>query len=691
MKQITAVAVILAALVGGAFLFAQEPRPDAPQPPLTYRVEVNFVEVDAFVTDAQGAVVTGLTEKDFELLEDGRPQKISSFSPINIPIQRAERPLFSTQPVEADVQTNEHVEGRIYLIVLDDMHTAPERAPRVRAATRRFIEQNFGVNDLAAVVYTGGRANDSQDFTNNPRLLLAALDKFSGRKLRSATLQRLEGARTNPDTGRFGPGDDADEQERAYRARSAMSTIRKLADFMAGVRGRRKAMLLIGEGIDYDINQAVGQAGSTATSVLQDTHEAIAAATRGNVSIYTIDPRGLQSGGEDLIQSAFTLEDQGVGLGSAMNEQRLSQDGMRVLAANTGGFAAVNRNDLDGAFDRIVAENSSYYMLGFYPASDRRDGRFRKLEVRVKRPGLRVRSRSGYYEARGRAPAAAAAPATAAGANPALGETLNSPLPVAGLPLRVAAAPFKGPDNKAALAISIELDASKIPFVEKGGMFTEQVEVGFVANDVNGKSFPGDRHTLTLNLKADTYERAKARGLRVLTQHNVPPGRYQLRFAAATRAGVVGSVLYDIEVPDFYKTPLAMSGVAITSAAASQVSTIKPKDPLAEFLPGPVTATREFPRGDTVALFAEFYENERGGAAHMLEFKAELRADGGRVVRDVTETRSSSELQGKGGGYGFGPRFVLDVDPGVYVLHVQGQSRTGSLTTVSRDIQIRIK
>jgi VWFA-related protein len=690
MKQIAAVAVIVVALFGGAFLLAQEPRQEspAPQPPVTYRVEVNFVEVDAFVTDAQGAVVTGLTESDFELLEDGRPQKISSFSLVNIPIQRAERPLFSTQPVEDDVQTNERVEGRIYLFVLDDMHTAPERAPRVKAAARRFIEQNFGVNDLAAIVYTGGRANDSQDFTNNPRLLLAAIDKFTGRKFRSATLQRLEGARVNPDTGQLGPGDDPDEQERAYRARSSMSTIRKLADFMAGVRGRRKAMLLIGEGIDYDINQAVGQAGSTATSVLQDTHEAIAAATRGNVSIYTLDPRGLQSGSEDLIETGFTLQEQGVGLTSAMNEQRLSQDGLRVLAANTGGFASVNRNDLDGAFDRIVAENSSYYMLGFYPTSDRRDGRFRKLEVRVKRPGLRVRSRSGYYEARGRAPAAAAA---TAGVNPALGETLASPLPVAGLPMRVFAAPFKGPDNKAALAISIELDASKIPFVEKGGMFSEQVELGLSAHDINGKSFPGDRHTLTLNLKADTYERAKTRGLRVLTQHNVPPGRYQLRFAATTRAGVVGSVLYDLEVPDFYKAPLAMSGVAITSADASQVSTIKPKDPLAEFLPGPVTAIREFPRGDTMALFAEFYENQRGAAAHMLDFKAELRADGGRVVREVTETRSSSELQGKGGGYGFSPRFVLDIDPGIYVLHVEGQSRTNSLTTVSRDIQIRIK
>ena len=87
------------------------------------------------------------------------------------------------------------------------------------------------------------------------------------------------------------------------------------------------------------------------------------------------------------------------------SELRLSQDSLRVLAANTGGFAAVNRNDLDGAFDRIVQENSQYYVLGFYSNNTRRAGRYRKLEVRVKRPGLRVvRARNGYYEARGRRP-----------------------------------------------------------------------------------------------------------------------------------------------------------------------------------------------------------------------------------------------------------------------------------------------
>jgi VWFA-related protein len=677
-------ALLLAAL-GAAGVFAQQAAPSQEPPPVTFRVEINYVEVDAFVTDAQGNIASDLTANDFELLEDGKPQKVSTFALVNLPIERAERPLFATAPVEADVQTNEGGEGGIYLIVLDDLHTDPTRAPRVKTAARRFIEQNFGTNDLAAVVYTG-RADASQDFTNNPRLLLQAIDKFNGRKLRSATIQRIEGARTNPDTGNLEPGDDIEQMDRAFRARSVMNNVRKLAEFMAGVRGRRKAMLLIGEGIDYNIFEATGVLGSTASAVLLDTQDAIASATRGNVSIYAIDPRGLVVGDEDLITQSSTIGDAD---GRALqSELRLSQDSLRVLATSTGGFAAVNRNDLNGAFDRIVAENSSYYMFGYYSMNERRDGRFRKIEVRVKRPGLRVRSRNGYFEARGRRPNTT--PSTKV--SPALAEAIGSPLPVTGIPIKVFAAPYKGTAPDAAVAYVAEVDINNFEFIEKDGTFSETLELVNSATDSKGKLFPGERQLVNLNLKPDTLARAKSRGFRLVNQISLPPGRYQLRIAASSRNGRTGSVLYDLEIPDFTKEKFVMSGVTLTSRAAAEAPTAKPKDPLADYLPGPPTAMREFSRDDTIALFAEFYENNIGGAAHQLQFKAELRAEGGRVVQNVTEERSSSDLQGRSGGYGFAARLPLDaVEPGLYVLHVEGQPRIGDLPAVSRDIQIRVR
>ncbi len=705
MPKIIAAVMLVAGLTAG--LLAQQ-APTAPSgqdapPPVTFRTEVNYVEVDARVTDAQGNVVADLTANDFEVLEDGKPQQVASFSLVDLPIERAERPLFAAAAIPPDVQSNDGREGRIYLFVLDDLHTDPTRANRVKAAARRFIEQNFGVNDLAAVVYTGGRAQDSQDFTNNTRLLLAAIDKFTGRKLRSETLLRIEGAFMNPGSGVVEPGADPDSQERAFRARSAMSTIRRLAEFMAGVRGRRKAMLLVSEGVDYNIYDVIGTnpgssafgptpAPSGATGVLEDTAEAIAAATRGNVNIYAIDPRGLSTGDEDLVSQSSTFAEQGVGSQSLRNELRLSQQSLQVLAADTGGFAAINQNDFNSAFDRIVRENSTYYLLGYYPTNDKRDGRFRKLVVRVKgHPEWTVRTRSGYVAPRGRAASTTPAPGGTA-LNPAIAAALGSPLPVAGLPIKVFAAPFKGTAPNAAVAIVVEIDAATLDFVEKDGTFNEKLEVVSSATDVNGKRIPGERQTANLTLKADTFARIKANGFRVLSQWDLPPGRYQLRVAAGNGTGKAGSVVYDLEVPDFTKAPLVMSGIALTSTSAAATPTIRPKDPLGQFLPAPATAARTFASDETITLFGELYENARNRQPHMVDITTELRAEGGRVVRSSTEERSSTELQATSGGYGFNARLPLtDVAPGLYVIHVEGKSRAGNDPAVSRDVQIRVR
>jgi len=687
-KRLVLSVAYAAVLSTGALWAQQAPAPAAPQgdtPPVIFRVEVDYVEADVYVVDAQNNPVNDLKADDFEVIEDKKPQKVTSFSLVNIPIERAERPLFASAPVEQDVQTNDHSEGRIYLIVLDDVHTEFSRTPRVKAAMRRFFEHSFGTNDLAAIVFTG-RSNGSQDFTNNPRLLMAAVDKFIGRKLPSATINKIEGVRVNPETGGLGIGDDKDMMERSFNARNAMGTVRKLAEFMANVRGRRKAMLLVGEGVDFDIHEAVGLAGSTASAVLLDTHDAIASASRGNVSIYAIDPRGLSTGDEELITQSSTFPEQGAGLQSMQNELRLSQDSLRVLAAETGGFAALNRNDFNTAFDRIVQENSQYYLLGYYSTNSRRDGRFRKIEIRVKRPGLRVaRYRKGYYEPRGRRPAD-----PVPGANPALSAALSSPLPVAGMPVKMFAGAYKGEAPNAAVAVVLELDASKFDFVEANGTFNETIEIANAATNATGKVFPGERNTANLALKPDTYKNATERGLRVVTQVNLPPGKYQLRMAAANKGGKSGSVLYDLEIPDFYKEPFAMSGVALTSVGALLAPTVRAKNPLGDFLPGPPVATREFQAGDTLMFFTEFYENGANNP-HKVDLKAELRGNDGRVVLTATEERESSEVKG-GGGYGFAGRLPLsDLAPGLYVLHVEGKSRIGEKSVASKDIQIRIR
>lgn len=684
-------------MAGGALIAGQgaPQAPPAPQAPLTFRVEVNFVEVDAVVTDAQGNFVPDLTADDFELTEDRRPQMISGFSLVNLPVEREVRPLFAASAIEPDVQTNAVSEGRLYMLVLDNLHTAPENVIKVRAAARLFIERNFGANDMAAVVFTGTNSRDTQDFTNNRRLLVQAIDKFIGMKTPGATVSVMSDLQAN--IGRQ-PGDpvrDALQSERALQARNTMDRLRKLSEFMSNVRGRRKTLLLISEGVEYDFHDIIGN--TQATGVLEAVRDAIGTATRANVAIYAIDPRGLYNPSADLI--AFPnnpgADDPSLGrLGprSLADELRVSQDSLRQLAEDTGGFAVLNQNDFNSAFQRIVQDNSSYYVLGYYPSNDRRDGRYRTINVRVKRPGLQVRFRRGYIAPRGRAPGAGPTPANPVAA--ALGEAMSSPLPVPGIPMTAFVAPFKGEAPKANVAIALEMGVKDFGFTEANGTFNNRVELALMAADTDGKQAARKAHTLTLTLRPETLERSRERGFRVLTQLELPPGRYQLRIAASEAgAGKSGSVVADIEVPDFYKQPITMSGLALTSASAGQTATVAPEDPLSQFLPGPLTTAREFARTDQIALFAEFYENLRNPPPHKIDITTTIRTDDGRVVKQDEQQRDSTELQGGKGGYGFSTILPLsDLEPGLYVIHVEARSRVaGPESGVGRDIQITVK
>jgi len=327
--------------------------------------------------------------------------------------------------------------------VLDDLHTQSLRSNRTKAAARQFIERYIGANDMAAVVYTGGRTDASQDFTNNQRLLLESVDKFMGRKLNSSTLNRVEDTQFRAGTPMAAdPARDIDDKERGFNARNTLDAIRQVSQYLGNIRGRRKAVVMFSEGIDYDINALFSNEITEAQTVIDATRDMLAAATRANVAIYAVDPRGLGAEFEGLaaIQSFPDDTTLGLGMSSIFNEVRLSQDSMRVMGEETGGFAVVNRNDFADAFQRIVQDNSSYYVMGYYSTNDRRDGRFRKIEVRLAgKPGLTVRARKGYVAPRGKAPEPSK-PTTANAPSPELKDALESPLPLTGLPLALTAA-----------------------------------------------------------------------------------------------------------------------------------------------------------------------------------------------------------------------------------------------------------
>ena len=684
--------LLLTAIAAGGPVHGQANQPAAPQqPPITFRAEINYVEVDARVLDGQGNFIPGLTAADFQVIEDGKPQQVTAFSFVNIPVERLDRPLFASKPIEPDVRTNlQAADGRIYLLVLDDLHTNPLRSSRTKAAARQFIEKYIGSNDMAAVVYTGGRADASQDFTTSQRRLLQAVDKFMGQKLRSATMNKIDDYFRNSGTPLAGEKPvDLDDKERGYHARNALDTVRNLAQYLGNIRGRRKALVLFSEGIDYDISNVFEN--TEATVVMDATREVIAAATRANVAVYGVDPRGLTSAGDDMIQIQSFPDDTtlGLGAGSMFNEVRTAQDSLRVLSDETGGFAVVNRNDFATAFQRIVDDNSAYYVMGYYSTNDRRDGRFRKIEVKLNnKPGLVVRARKGYVAPRGRAPEAK--PTTASSASPELRDAIESPLPLPGLPLGMTAVVFKGPAPKGSVVISTLVNGSTLPFSEAAGMFKNDLEVMAMATDEKGKTTYSDRNTVNLSMKPDTANRVKATGFRVIQSMDLAPGRYQLR--VAVREGntrKAGSVTFDLEVPDFSKQPLSMSGLAITSAMSGTAPTIRPKDPLEKLLPGPLSSYREFSTGDELAFFAEVYDTIK--EAHKVEIAATVKAEGGQTVFQTREERDSSERGGGAGGYGFQARVPLkDMAPGLYVLRVEATARVGDRNTTAQEVVFRV-
>jgi VWFA-related protein len=685
-----------AVLLAGTVLTAgQAPAPTpapstGPQSP-TFKVQVDYVEVDAFVTDRQGRFVRTLKKEDFQVYEDGKLQTVNDFALVDIPIERADRPLFAAQPIEPDVKTNaQPFEGRIYIMVLDELHVQPSHTARVRQAARRFIQQKLGANDLMAVVHVQAKAEDSQEFTSSKRLLLSAVDKFMGKAERSVTLERYQqyiGSSSGRQRG--DPVEDPAEAKRGFDARATLEELQAIAEWFGSVRGRKKTILLISEGIEYDIYDVFNK--RDATMIVDRTRDLIRAATRSNVVIYPIDPRGLTdmgdqsiellglAGGDDGDPALSDLNTRGLA-----NELRLQIDSLRTLAEETGGFAVVNTNGFATAYDRIVEENSSYYVLAYYPPNPKRDGKFHKIEVKVNRPDVTVRARRGYAAPNSKSNAAA--PKTASAVSPEIRDALQSPLPVSGVTIQVFAAPFKGVAPNASVLLGVEMRGRDLK-LNPG----DKLQISYMAVDAKGKYKGGNTETVTLNLRPETKTVVEQTGVRALSRLQIPPGRYQLRVAAnELGTGLVGSVLYDLEVPDFAKMQLGMSGVALTSAAASRQPTIRADEELRQVLPAPPMGSRVFPLNDELALFAEIYDNA-ASTPHKVDITATVTSDDGKVVFKTDDVRDSAELQGQRGGYGYAARIPLTgMPPGLYVLKVEARSRMGDNPTADRQVQFRV-
>ena len=698
-RMMTRRTYVIAAAGLVAAIFSARLAGQAPQP--RFKSGVDVVEVTLLARDGRGQLVTDLTQSDLQLFENGAPQSIVAFERVMIPPPPA---AAEAPPVVRDVASNERLpDARIYVLVLDSLHVASTRTRNVRAFARQFIEKHVGPDDMVAVLSPGALETATQDFTNDKARLLAAIDQFTGSKMMSAILeidQEKRIAAFSPQSMMPHAGKDPSDGARATAAVAMHSVLEAVASHLERIPGRRKSLLLFSEGIDYDVGDVMGQVQQRASGVMNAMDRAIGALQRTNVSLYAIDPRALTSAESDLVATPlFQPGQDAINTGRTFaDEHNDSIRSLQAVAGATGGFAAVDTNELTGTFDRIVEESGTYYVVGYVSSKPPKPGESRSIEVKVTRPGVRVTARRGYTAARNQdrasleqpptAPAptpaappfsprggggrwmgsppelAAAPPAGKRGPSPELARLLASPLPKAGLSLRVQALPFRADGKTADVQLIVEILGKPLSFAERAGRFEERIELAMVTVDERGHAGNGRETTVDLQLAPDEFQRVKATGVRWLSKLELTPGRYQLRIAArAAGTGITGMLTHDVVVPKFDQDRVGMSGITLTSLPAPIMST-RGKGWLEKALKTPPSAARAFVAGDRITAALEVYAPRAAKGAVTLNAALE-RADGSNVL---SLEKSVAAESGKGEA-----AFVIDtglLQPGAYLLRV---------------------
>jgi hypothetical protein len=343
--------------------------------------------------------------------------------------------------------------------------------------------------------------------------------------------------------------------------------------------------------------------------------------------------------------------------------------GLRVLSDETGGETIVETNNWTPMYQWFVRDNSAYYLLAYDPAVEHRDGAFHKIAVRVKnRPELIVRARTGYYAAEPDAKAKPR-PAVVEGLSAATADAVRMPSSVGDLGIELFAAPFKGDGLTGSVVLGAQLRGADLVL---GG--SHPIEVAFQGTTTEGAITPGAFKVLALDFIAASRIDIERRGLRVVDRIALPKGRHQVRFAVHQPSAKTGSVVADVEVPDF-KVALTMSGVVFASAERAQDRSLMSDDRLKAVLGSDPTAVRRFARRDVITAFAEVYANpERPEVARVTARVTPVK--GGRA-----RTPEITMAPGEPGRMGYVMRLRLaDLSPGEYVLTVAATSQRGEVT-----------
>jgi len=375
------------------------------QPQPTFRAGINFVRVDAIVTDSKGNPALDLTANDFSITEDGAPQTVESFKLIKVDEIVDETPpheIRSTFDEESEA-ARENV--RLFAIFLDDYHVRRGASLYVHQPLAGFLRTQLRPSDMVTIMYPLTPLSDLV-MSRNHEAMARAVEKFDGRKYDYIPRNVIE-----EQYSRY----PAETVER-IRNQISLSAIKALVTHMGSLREGRKAIILVSEGytnyLPPQLRNPIAEmpgfgnptspgmeaSGNSAedrarffsqTEMISDLREVYDAANKNNAAIYALDPRGLAAFEHDI--------NEGVGLRTDSDMLKLTQDTLRILADETDGRAIIDQNDLGKGLKQVVRDTSVYYLLGYNSTKAPQDGKFHEIKVKVKRSGLQVRHRKGYW------------------------------------------------------------------------------------------------------------------------------------------------------------------------------------------------------------------------------------------------------------------------------------------------------
>jgi VWFA-related protein len=638
--------VLVLLLVSGALSSSQAPAPrqePRPGPAATLPpVRTELVQLDVVVTDRDGRCVDGMAPAEFEVLEDGKPQTLSHFAVEARPGLRAEAaapPAPGAAPPPARAPAPSAPRGRFFVLTVDDLHTAPGSMAEARRAMTRFVDDQVSGDDFVALATTSGTTGVFQDFTRDREALRRAiarvqsryqpvepggtpyLSEYQAELIDRSDVEALNVAvreilQTEDYLGEVGAREQAYTQARRMvfeimqRSGRALEAILGVVQGLAPLPGR-KVVVLVSDGFLVGLGAAENRA--------FDVRRIVDAATRSGVVLYALDTRGLIAdvpGGSASFQGPGVLTAPGQRADLQTRGNEAQRQSLNALAEDTGGFLVRNTNDLSQGLGRIVRDNEVYYLLAYEPTNSARDGRFRRIEVRLRgRTGLRVRTRSGYFAPDDRKTAAAKAGDPEALREREIGQALGSLFPLEGVPMRMSADFIDLPPAGSQAVIRTHLDVSGVPFVPSGDRYAADLEIAGAVYDETGHlvgEVTGERAQLSLT--EDSYRKATAEGLTVQKTLALAPGRYQVRMAAreATRS-LLGSASQWIDIPDVAARPLTLSSVFLLADAGAGATDL-----------ADVQVERRFRRGQGLHYVVHVYASSPGGPAAGATLQAQV-------------------------------------------------------------------